>query len=99
MDDEQQSRLAGWFPLGRLGRRDDVATPALLLLSDRAAWITGIPIDVAGGGNHPLVFAEVNGPRLYRVTQGRASHSSLHGSLMTIELMGDDMRQLASDRQ
>ena len=38
----------GW-PLGRLGTPADVAAAAAFLLSDAAAWLTGITVDVAGG--------------------------------------------------
>jgi 3-oxoacyl-[acyl-carrier protein] reductase len=45
----QQLAMAEQHPLQRLGDPDDVAEAALYLASDRAAWITGIVLDVAGG--------------------------------------------------
>ena len=41
--------MADAHPLRRLGTPQDVATAAALLVSDEAAWITGVVIDVAGG--------------------------------------------------
>ncbi len=41
--------VADRFPLGRVGAPADVAAATLFLLSDAAAWITGVTIDVAGG--------------------------------------------------
>jgi 3-oxoacyl-[acyl-carrier protein] reductase len=45
----QQTALADWHPLKRLGTPDDVASAAAFLASDRAAWITGVVLDIAGG--------------------------------------------------
>src|SRR6185437_13591166 len=45
----QQSALADWHPLQRLGTPGDVASAAAFLASDDAAWITGVVLDVAGG--------------------------------------------------
>jgi 3-oxoacyl-[acyl-carrier protein] reductase len=36
-------------PIRRLGTPEDVARAALYLVSEDAAWITGIILDVAGG--------------------------------------------------
>jgi len=45
----QQSALADWHPLKRLGTPGDVASAAAFLASGDAAWITGVVLDVAGG--------------------------------------------------
>ena len=42
-------RLARWYPLGRVGRPEDVARAVLFLASDDAAWITGQNLSVDGG--------------------------------------------------
>ena len=41
------------FPLGRLGRAEEIADVAGFLVSDRASWITGANIVVDGGQNPP----------------------------------------------
>lgn len=46
---DRQRQLVAAYPLGRLGRPDDVASSALFLASDASSWITGITLDVAGG--------------------------------------------------
>jgi 3-oxoacyl-[acyl-carrier protein] reductase len=45
----QQATLLDMHPIKRLGTPEDVARAALFLVSDDAAWITGIVLDVAGG--------------------------------------------------
>ncbi|HVR66614.1 MAG TPA: SDR family oxidoreductase [Verrucomicrobiae bacterium] len=45
----QKSAVAGAVPLGRVGTTQDMADAALFLLSDRAAYITGIELIVDGG--------------------------------------------------
>src|SRR6266851_4923001 len=45
----QQEELVGMHPLRRLGTPEEVARAALYLVSDDAAWITGVILDVAGG--------------------------------------------------
>jgi 3-oxoacyl-[acyl-carrier protein] reductase len=45
----QQEALRELHPLKRLGAPEDVAQAALYLACDRAEWITGIVLDVAGG--------------------------------------------------
>ena len=45
-----QETLAEAHPLRRLGTPRDVAAAAAFLASDHAAWITGVVLDVAGGG-------------------------------------------------
>jgi meso-butanediol dehydrogenase/(S,S)-butanediol dehydrogenase/diacetyl reductase len=42
-------KLTAWYPLGRVGRPDDVAKAVLFLASDDAAWITGAVLPVDGG--------------------------------------------------
>ncbi len=42
-------RLAKWYPLGRVGTPEDVASAVLFLASDEASWITGTVLRVDGG--------------------------------------------------
>jgi NAD(P)-dependent dehydrogenase (short-subunit alcohol dehydrogenase family) len=42
-------RLTKWYPLGRVGEPEDVASTALFLASDEASWITGTVVRVDGG--------------------------------------------------
>lgn len=44
-----QQTLIEAHPVRRLGTVDDVASAALYLVSDEAAWVTGVVLDVAGG--------------------------------------------------
>jgi NAD(P)-dependent dehydrogenase (short-subunit alcohol dehydrogenase family) len=48
-DDERMKRIVAQYPLGRVGRADDVTPMVLLLASPRAAWITGQVVSVNGG--------------------------------------------------
>jgi NAD(P)-dependent dehydrogenase (short-subunit alcohol dehydrogenase family) len=56
--------LLPFYPIGRLGRPDDVASAALFLASDEAGWITGAELAVDGG------FMMVNG-NLAAIAEGR----------------------------
>ncbi|UBI40888.1 MULTISPECIES: SDR family NAD(P)-dependent oxidoreductase [Streptomyces] len=47
--DGQRAALAAGFPLGRLGRSDDIAEAVLYLASDAASWVTGATLDLTGG--------------------------------------------------
>jgi 3-oxoacyl-[acyl-carrier protein] reductase len=47
--EEWREKMAAAIPLGRLGTPEDVALAAVFLVSDSAAWITGVTLDVAGG--------------------------------------------------
>ena len=49
LSEEQRTRLIGGIPLGRMGVPADVASAAVFLASDEAAWITGTVLHVNGG--------------------------------------------------
>jgi len=48
-----QASMAAEHPLARLGTPEDVANAARFLISDDAAWITGVVLDIAGGAVLP----------------------------------------------
>jgi NAD(P)-dependent dehydrogenase (short-subunit alcohol dehydrogenase family) len=48
-DPQVFEKLARWYPLGRVGRPEDIAKAALYLASDDAAWVTGSTLVVDGG--------------------------------------------------
>lgn len=48
-DPSVMQRVAKWYPLGRVGRPEDVASAVLWLAGDGASWITGITLPVDGG--------------------------------------------------
>ncbi len=47
--DEMERDWSKAYPLGRLGRPDDIAPLIAFLVSERASWITGQAISVSGG--------------------------------------------------
>ena len=47
--EEARRRVVGTFPLGRLGKPEDIAGAVTFLASDDAAWITGTTLTVDGG--------------------------------------------------
>lgn len=48
-DPEIFTKLARWYPLGRVAEPDDVAKAVSFLASDEAAYITGVSLPVDGG--------------------------------------------------
>jgi 3-oxoacyl-[acyl-carrier protein] reductase len=48
-EDERMKKIVAQYPLGRVGRADDVTPMVLLLASPRASWITGQVVSVNGG--------------------------------------------------
>ncbi len=58
--EEARRRVLSTFPLGRLGKPDDIANAALFLASDESAWITGIYLIVDGGRDAAMLDATVS---------------------------------------
>jgi 3-oxoacyl-[acyl-carrier protein] reductase len=48
-DEERMKKIVAQYPLGRVGRAEDVTPMVLLLASPRAGWITGQVVSVNGG--------------------------------------------------
>ncbi|MGN9846495.1 SDR family NAD(P)-dependent oxidoreductase [Nonomuraea sp. H19] len=64
LDPELLERLAGYYPLARIGEPEDVAAACLFLASDEAAWITGATLAVDGGllaGNGAVMHSRMAG--------------------------------------
>lgn len=49
INEEMEQQSARFYPLGRLGRPEDIAPMITFLASERASWITGQAISVSGG--------------------------------------------------
>ncbi|WP_433219318.1 SDR family NAD(P)-dependent oxidoreductase [Dactylosporangium sp. CS-047395] len=49
MTEQQFAEMVQHFPLGRIGRPEDIAEAVLYLSSDAASWITGATLDLTGG--------------------------------------------------
>src|ERR687894_3259588 len=64
VDPDVFERVARWYPLGRVGKPEDVVGAALFLASDEAAWITGAVLPVDGGltaGNMQMMEEMIKG--------------------------------------
>ncbi|CAN5483301.1 SDR family oxidoreductase [soil metagenome] len=48
-DPQVLEKLAKWYPLGRVGKPEDIAKAALYLASEDASWVTGTTLTVDGG--------------------------------------------------
>ncbi|MDA3040305.1 MAG: SDR family oxidoreductase, partial [Actinomycetota bacterium] len=48
-DDERMARIRAMYPLGRLGRPEDITPTILLLASPLSSWTTGQVLSVNGG--------------------------------------------------
>jgi NAD(P)-dependent dehydrogenase (short-subunit alcohol dehydrogenase family) len=46
---EMRQDRSSFYPLGRVGKVDDIANAAVYLCSDEAGWVSGITLLVAGG--------------------------------------------------
>jgi NAD(P)-dependent dehydrogenase (short-subunit alcohol dehydrogenase family) len=62
--EEARRRVVGSFPMGRLGRPEDIAKAVAFLASDDAAWITGTTLTVDGGRDAALLnLSDLEKPR------------------------------------
>jgi NAD(P)-dependent dehydrogenase (short-subunit alcohol dehydrogenase family) len=60
---EARRRVLSTFPLGRLGKPEDVAQSILFLSSDDASWITGTFLTVDGGRDAAMLdLSDLKGP-------------------------------------
>jgi NAD(P)-dependent dehydrogenase (short-subunit alcohol dehydrogenase family) len=48
-DEQTMARILGGIPLNRMGQPDDIADPAVFLVSDASRFITGVLLPVDGG--------------------------------------------------
>lgn len=48
-EEQLMESTKGKFPLGRLGKPEDIAYAAIYLLSDASSWVTGINLKIDGG--------------------------------------------------
>ena len=72
-------RVARWYPLGRIGRPEDVAAAVLFLASDGASWITGVTLPVDGGlmAGRLQMADEIAGPLLQQPGPAAAAQQQL----------------------
>jgi 3-oxoacyl-[acyl-carrier protein] reductase len=49
LNEDQQARIMGTIPAGRLGEADEIAAAAVYLASEEAAYVTGQTVHVNGG--------------------------------------------------
>lgn len=49
IDEAMEKQAEKFYPLGRLGRPEDIAPMITFLASERASWITGQAISISGG--------------------------------------------------
>ena len=62
---EMRQDRASFYPLGRVGKVDDIANAAVYLCSDEAEWVSGITILVAGGSQATRRSTIMGTPRGY----------------------------------
>lgn len=56
-------RLTQWYPMGRVGRPEDVVSLVAFLGSDQASWLTGTTVMLDGGltAGNPVMAAQILG--------------------------------------